>query len=216
MLAAALALAPLLVRYVPDLMKWLGGDRAEETAHDVINVVRTVTGGATDQASVAAALADPSKAGEIALGLARIAADREKAKDEALTARILAANADTASARAQTISLAASGSRIAYAPPVVSALVVVGFFLCIIMLFVVERSWDERTAGLMNALFGALTISFGQVCNYWLGSSRGSAAKDERQEAASVLLAASASRTAEAHPAPTTDRPRRLFERDAR
>jgi hypothetical protein len=28
--------------------------------------------------------------------------------------------------------------------------------------------------GLLNVLFGALIPAFGQVCNYWLGSSAGS------------------------------------------
>jgi hypothetical protein len=212
MLAAAFAIAPLLTRYLPDLIGWLGGDRAEEVASDVLTVVRGITGGSTDPNDVAAATADPVRSADLALGLARIAADREKARSDAMLSELKTAMEDTANARAQTTALAASGSNIAWAPPIISAIIVSGFFLCVVMLFVVERSWDERTAGLMNALFGALTISFGQVCNYWLGSSRGSAAKDERQGAAVVLAASTVARAAETVSAPAAaSAARRLF-----
>lgn len=82
--------------------------------------------------------------------------------------------ADTDSARKQTTALAQSGSGIAWGAPVVSTLIVVGYFACIYMLFLVDRQWDERTSGLLNNLFGALTAAFIQVANYWLGSSAGS------------------------------------------
>lgn len=211
MLAAAFALAPLLTRYLPDLVGWLAGDNAEAVASDVLTVVRGVTGGSTDPDTLAAITADPTRSADLAMGLARIAAEREKARSDAALAEMKAALSDVASARAQTVALSAAGSRIAWAPVVISAIIVLGFFICVLMLFVIERTWDERTAGLMNALFGALTISFGQVCNYWLGSSRGSAAKDERQDAAAVLVAASAARVAEGGPAPAVAATQRLF-----
>lgn len=95
--------------------------------------------------------------------MAQIAADSEKAYI-----------ADTDGARKQTVALAQTGSAIAWAPVVISALITVGFFACIVLLFVYERDWTERQAALLNMLFGALVIAFGQVCNYWLGSSAGS------------------------------------------
>lgn len=91
--------------------------------------------------------------------------------DQASEAAFLA---DTDSARKQTVALAQAGSGIAWAPVVISAIITVGFFICIYMLFVFERDWTERQAGLLNTLFGALILGFGQVCNYWLGSSAGS------------------------------------------
>ncbi len=204
MLAALLPLVPLLAQVVPQIASWIGGDDAEDVARQVTGVVSAVTGG-TDEAALAAAMADPSQRAALTEQLARIAAERERVKEEAITARMQAALADTASAREQTVRLAAQGSRIAWASAVLSALIISGFFGCVVMLFLVDRTWDERTAGLMNALFGALTISFGQVANYWLGSSRGSAAKDERQEAAMAVATAAAAHAATRAPAVPPD-----------
>lgn len=89
-------------------------------------------------------------------------------------AREAAALQDTQGARQQTVSLAETGSGIAWAAPVISTVIVSGFFVCVAMLFIVQRTWDERTANLLNVLFGALIPGFSQVCNYWLGSSAGS------------------------------------------
>lgn len=81
---------------------------------------------------------------------------------------------DTQNARQQTVDLAKSDSPLAWGAAIVSTLIVVGFFTAVYLLFVIERNWDERTANLLNVLFGALTVSFTQVANYWLGSSAGS------------------------------------------
>lgn len=97
------------------------------------------------------------------LELARIEAEQEKAALE-----------DVQSARGQTVSLAQADSRIAWAPVVISSIITAGFFVCVVLLFIIEKVWDERQANLLNVLFGALVLGFGQVCNYWLGSSAGS------------------------------------------
>lgn len=97
------------------------------------------------------------------LELQRIEASRESA-----------AMADTASARQQTVSLAEAGSRIAWAPVIISILIAAGFFAAVYMLLFVDRTWDERTANLLLVLFGALTAEFSRVGSYWLGSSAGS------------------------------------------
>lgn len=81
---------------------------------------------------------------------------------------------DVQSARQQTVALAQAGSSIGWAPVVISAIITTGFFTCVYLLFLVDRNWDERTANLLNVLFGALTVTFTQVANYWLGSSAGS------------------------------------------
>lgn len=81
---------------------------------------------------------------------------------------------DVQSARQQTVALAQAGSGISWAPVVISAIITVGFFICVFLLFVIDREWSERQAGLLNTLFGGLLLGFGQVCNYWLGSSAGS------------------------------------------
>lgn len=126
------------------------------------------------EADLATALASGTLTGEqiSALKQAELTMQVEMARiDQASDAAYLA---DTASARQQTVALAQAGSGISWAPVVISALIVTGYFGCIYMLFLVNRSWDERTSGLLNNLFGALTLAFGQVANYWLGSSAGS------------------------------------------
>lgn len=125
-------------------------------------------------AEVAAALSTGSLTGEqiVAIKSAEQAFQVEMAKiDEA---RDAAALQDTQSARQQTVALAQASSSIAWAPVVISAIIVAGFFACVALLFIVQRTWDERTANLLNVLFGALIPGFAQVCNYWLGSSAGS------------------------------------------
>lgn len=97
------------------------------------------------------------------LEMERIDAEREKVS-----------LVDVQNARGQTVALAQADSRIAWAPVLISAIITGGFFVCVILLFVIDKSWDERQANLLNVLFGALVLGFGQVCNYWLGSSAGS------------------------------------------
>lgn len=126
------------------------------------------------EADVAAALASGSLSGEqiAALKQAELDFQVEMARiDQASEAAYIA---DTASARQQTVDLAKVESPLAWGAAIVSTLIVVGFFTSVYLLFVVDRSWDERTANLLNVLFGALTVSFTQVANYWLGSSAGS------------------------------------------
>jgi len=82
--------------------------------------------------------------------------------------------ADTANARQQTTALAQAGSGIAWGAPVVSTLIVAGYFFCIYRLFIVPADLPPNAFQLLNVMFGALSLAFGQVCNYWLGSSAGS------------------------------------------
>lgn len=155
-------LIPVALSVLPALAEWLGGARAGDVAERAAGVVRAVTG-TDDPAAAAAALSDPAKWAEAQIRLAEIAGQE---RDAYL--------ADVANARAQTIALAQAGSGIAWAAPVVSVVVTLGFFAAVAMVFLVQREWDERTAGILNVLLGALVLGFGQVVNYWLGSSAGS------------------------------------------
>lgn len=85
---------------------------------------------------------------------------------------------DVQDARATTVKLDAAGSTIAWGAPVISVVIVFGFFAVMTLLFIVKIDLAPATVTLLNVLFGALIPAFGQVCNYWLGSSAGSANKD--------------------------------------
>jgi len=123
---------------------------------------------------VVAALSNGSLTGEqiTALKVAEQNFTLEMARIDAATESTLLA--DTASARAQTADLARSGSVIAWGAPLVSILVIGGYFLCIWLLFVRGDDLPDNLAQLVSIMFGALQLGFGQVINYWLGSSAGS------------------------------------------
>lgn len=154
-LAAALGgpLAGAAVKVIAD--KVLG--RPDATQEEVAEALSS--GSITGDQLVALKVAEQS----FKLELERIDQQREAASVE-----------DTKSARQQTVDLAKEGSAIAWGAPVVSVMIVVGFFIAVYMLFIMERVWDERTANLLNVLFGALTVSFTSVVQYWMGSSAGS------------------------------------------
>lgn len=176
MIAAILPLIPLLAPLVPTIASWLGGDDAEDVARQVTSVVTSVAG-STDPAVVAATLQDPARGAEIALGLARIAAEREKAREEAVTARIAATLADVAHARDTTVRLAQARNPIAWLSPVVCGVIFTLFaFVVIAEVFGYGGSMNEATRRLLDYLAIA-------AASYSIGSSAGSATKEQRQGA---------------------------------
>ena len=58
------------------------------------------------------------------------------------------------------------------APIIVCAAVTIGFAAASVI--VLTRAVPESSVTLANVLLGVLAIKFGQVCDYWLGSSAGS------------------------------------------
>lgn len=126
------------------------------------------------QEEVIAALSSGSLTGDQILALKQAEQSFLLEMERIDAAREQAGLADTQSARQQTVELAKADSKIAWAAPTISTVIVGGFFACVILMVFVQREWDERTANLLNVLFGSLIIGFGQVCNYWLGSSAGS------------------------------------------
>ena len=68
---------------------------------------------------------------------------------------------------------------------------VLGFLGAVGGYFAVPDASDSATA---NILMGSLAAAFGQVITYWLGSSRGSAQKDEALRALIERLAGAAAR----------------------
>ncbi|MDB5371801.1 MAG: hypothetical protein JWP04_443 [Belnapia sp.] len=163
-----LALIPLALSLAPYLGRWLGGalgsgstDAAigAAVATQAAELVRTVTG--TDDPAEAAAIleADPAKRADLQIRLAEIANARETAY-----------YAEVANARQQTIDLAKTGSSLAWGAPLVT-LLVFGLFAYTV---VGSPPADVGTLETIKTVFIA-------ACTYWIGSSRGSAAKDERR-----------------------------------
>jgi amino acid transporter len=170
MLAAALALAPLLARWIPDIVGWLGGDDAEEVASTVVGAVQAVAGSG-DPAVMAAALQDPSKASEIAIGLARIAAEREAKRLDAQTSEIVARLKDVADARAQTVALARKGSRLAWMPAIITFVLL--FVFGFVLWFVFTGTIPDQNTRMADQLIGGLYTLVTTAVSYWVGTSRG-------------------------------------------
>jgi fumarate reductase subunit D len=170
MLAALLPLLPLLAPLIPRLAEWIGGDDAESVARQVTSVVTQVAG-STDPAVVAAAIADPERAGTIMAEGAKIAAERERVREEAQTARLAAVLADAANARSQTVQLAQAGSRLAWMPAIITCVLLLVFGG--VLAFVFLGTIPEANTRLVDQLIGGLYTLVTMAVSYWVGTSRG-------------------------------------------
>lgn len=172
-----LPLIPIALSLLPDLARWLVGPKGGEVASTVATTVAAVVG-SDDPAEVAAAMADPERAAELRVRLAEIAAQAEAAQHAARLEEMRAVLADVQNARATTVALAQAGSPIAWGAPIVSAILMLGFFGAFGMLIFGSPVEDANSAAMLNILTGALGAGFASVTSYWLGSSAGSARKD--------------------------------------
>lgn len=163
------ALLPLVASLAPGLIKHLAGDRAGAVAAEVATAIGAVVG-SDDPAEVHAALADPERAADLRIELARIEREHERAM-------LVATLADVASARSQTVELARAGSGIAWGAPLVSAIVLLAFGLALYAVVAQEIPAGSRELALL--LLGGLLGMAQAVVSYWVGSSAGSARKDE-------------------------------------
>jgi hypothetical protein len=170
MIAALLPLIPLLAPLIPRLAEWIGGDDAEDVARQVTSVVTQVAGG-TDPALVAAAIADPERAGAIMAEGAKIAAERERVREEAMTARLAAVLSDAANARAQTVQLVQAGSRLAWMPAIITCLLLLSFGA--VLGFVFLGTIPDANTRLADQLIGGLYTLVTMAVSYWVGTSRG-------------------------------------------
>jgi uncharacterized membrane protein YdbT with pleckstrin-like domain len=172
------ALIPLAISLAPEIAQWLFGEKAEATTQAVANVVQTVTG-ASDAAGAEAVLSrDPQAAAQLRLQLAQLAAQAQQAARQAELDDMAARFKDTADARAQTVALANSKSMIAYGAPGVSVVVLATFG--VVMTLALTRAMPPGSETILNMLLGTLAAMATSVVSYWVGSSAGSARKDER------------------------------------
>jgi hypothetical protein len=137
-------------------------------------LAKAITGKETNEDVIAALSADPKMLAEFQIKVQELANDITKAY-----------LADTQNARQHTVELAKAGSPIAYGAVLISVLLIIGYFGCVYLLFFQNSvKITDNMKDVMIFMLGALQIGFGQVCNYWLGSSKGSSEKND------VLLAA--------------------------
>ena len=200
-----LAALPLILSLAPEIARWLGGSQAATVATAVTDAVKQVAGTDDPEAAAAALAADPAKAAELRVQLAKIAADAETAQRQAdlesvkaefaaeavrlqadlkgFEARI----ADTVSARGMALDFTKAGSAMAWGSPVLSAIILLAFGIMVYV--VVNRPIQDANMPLANVLLGTLAAMATQVANYWLGSSSGSLRKDALLQNAQDRLA---------------------------
>jgi hypothetical protein len=172
------ALIPLAVSVAPELANWLFGSGAEKTTQAVAQAVQTVTGTADADAAQAVLARDPGLATQLRVQLAQIAAAQQQAADQARLDTLKAGLADVAGARQQTVALATQRSPIAYGAPITSIVVLITFGVTMAIALTQQMPTGSET--ILNMLLGTLAAMATSVVSYWVGSSAGSARKDER------------------------------------
>lgn len=170
-------LIPIALTLLPDLARWLVGPKAGEIASTVSSTVASVIG-TDDPIAVAAALNDPAKAADLRIRLAEIASQADAAQHAARLEEMKVVVGDIQNARSTMVKLAEAGSSISWGAPVVSIVIVVGFFISFAILAFGSPVTDANSAAMLNILTGAIGAGFTAVVGYWLGSSAGSARKD--------------------------------------
>lgn len=123
-------------------------------------------------------------------------ADIVKAQEEGKTKRFEAGILDNEDAREANLELVKAGSPVQWAPSVISLVILLGYFAVLYILFTRPfAKLDDNFKDILIFMLGALQVGVGQVINYWLGSSAGSAMKDSalRDITATSVVAAATS-----------------------
>lgn len=147
-----------LIQVVPSIAKWIGGEKAEQAAEQVASIARQVTGMDSTGDAVDSINADPEKKLEFLLAIEnnRLALDSMYLKD-------------------------VQDARANHKHSKVPALIVVSLTLMVAAtgwaLFTQLMPVENET--LSNIIFGALMAKWSDSIAYFVGSSRGSAAKNK-------------------------------------
>lgn len=173
---------PALLALVPTVADLIFGDKTGKTVQRVVDVAGDVLGLDKSQRTpegVDAAIQalPPEKLVDLKIAMARLAAEERAAQRAADQADLKAHIDNTINARAQTIELAKLGHGLAWAPAIVTAIVLSTFgWVMNLVLTAKIPPGQERLADTMIGILGTLAVA---SVMYWVGSSRGSARKDE-------------------------------------
>jgi len=185
-----LAFIPFAVSLVPQLLKWISGDRGAAVGKDVADAIQAVTNvdPTTKQGveNAKAAIANnPELAAQLKVKLAEIATAREAEANREADARrqsdledLKAWVADISNARQQAVTLASNHSPLAFGAPILSGIILIAFGGVLLVMLTAHQSIDKDVLALANVMLGTLAAMSTQVANYWLGSSSGSATKN--------------------------------------
>lgn len=178
MVLPLLALIPIIAQVAPLAARLLGNAIdgkagaavGEQVAREVTGVAERVFGTSEPRELEAAIRADPAKALEFKIEMERLATQ----------AQLATLSADLENVKDARGTLQSASWWVSAAPVVLSIIITVGFFGTLVMLvFVGLPDRSETLREILALLLGALTLAFGDVRNFWLGSSAGSKKKDE-------------------------------------
>ncbi len=157
-IGGAIALAKA---FAPSLIGRLGGPRAEAVAQKVVGMASALTGQADPLKALVILRENPELLTQYEIRMGELDLDEQRLHAE-----------DRKGARAMLGRLAELGHAAIAAPVLVSAIVTAGF---IGMLYIVTvKTIPAENKDVVMLLVGALTIAFGQVVNFWMGSSKSS------------------------------------------
>jgi hypothetical protein len=167
-------LAPLAARLIGNAIDGKAGAAVgEEVAKQVTGVAERVFGTSERSQVEAAIRADPAKGLEFKLEMERLATQ----------AQLAGLSADLENVNSARSALLSENGLVRAAPLILSVIITIGFFGTLLSLVF---GWGKGLAGdngtvreVLAILLGALTLAFGDVRNFWLGSSAGSKKKDE-------------------------------------
>ena len=171
------SITSLAVAVAPEIAKWLSGADAGPIAASVSKIAEAATGTSDENLQQQIIARDPQAAARFRLQLAQIAAKAEsdERKRELDGLRLELEQMSTARAKPSTPSPNRSPS--AWGAPVVS-IVILGTFGAVMALALV-RAMPPGSETILNMLLGSLAAMATSVVSYWVGSSAGSARKDE-------------------------------------
>lgn len=166
------ALIPLLVGMAPTVADWIFGDKTGKAVGRVSEIAKEILG--TDDATAVerAISTDPNLALQFKQALIQAAADARRSELDTLKAQL----ADVQSARTQTVDLAKANSAIAWGAPIISAIVLTAFGAA--LWAVLKEEVPAGSRDIANIMLGTLGAMASAVVGYWVGSSAGSAVKD--------------------------------------
>ena len=167
---------------VPDIIKLIAGDKTGQLAGQVSQVVADAVGTTNANEAQTKLAASPGAQASLRQKLAELALDAAKVQNADAEGAVV----NTQGARSALEALATTNATIAWTAPMISYLVIAGFFAFLFVL--VWLYWGKPAdvnnqnnfiVQIINIAVGALTAAFATVVNFWLGSSAGSRKKDD-------------------------------------
>jgi hypothetical protein len=171
---------------VPDIIKLIAGDKTGQLAGQVGKAVADAVGTTNAGEAQTKLAADPAAQATLRQKLVELALEAAKAQNAEADQLRQDAVSNTLGARSALQALSTTNATIAWTAPMISYLVIAGFFVFLFVL--VWLYWDKPDAAnnqnnfivqIINIVVGALTAAFATVVNFWLGSSAGSQKKDD-------------------------------------